>query len=79
MSYHSGLQPEAPIIIIGSSLSLDDETSEVTEGFVLYIDIDESTLDPRDANRISVVNSVVLVLITDNDSKCAQITVKHFI
>ena len=45
---------------------------------MLYIDVDESTLDPRDANRISVVNSVVLVLITDDDSKCAKILLKHF-
>jgi len=75
--FHAGLFPEPPIIIHGSSLSIDDETPEVAEGFLLYLEIDKSRLDSRDVGRISVVNSVILVLMTDNDGECLILTSTH--
>ena len=69
-TFHAGLFPEPPIIIRGSSLSIDDDRPEVAEGFLLYLEIDKSRLDSRDVGRISVFNSVILVLMTDNDGEC---------
>ena len=34
---------------------------------MLYVEVDESRLDSRDVGRISIVNSVVLVSISDDD------------
>ena len=34
---------------------------------MLYVEVDESSLDSRDVGRISIVNSVVLVSILDDD------------
>ena len=46
---------------------LDDTIPEFTEGFVLYVGVDEARLDPRDLDIISVTNPLVLVYIDDND------------
>ena len=66
-TFHSGLFPEIPVLIPGFSLPTDDTEPEFTEGFVLYVEVDESRLDSRDVGRISIVNSVVLVSISDDD------------
>ena len=49
-----------------------DAEEETLEGFVLYLVIDGSTLDARDVGRISLVNSVVLITILDDN--CEQTT-----
>ena len=76
-TFRAGLFPEPPIIIRGSSLAIDDEMPEVIEGFLLYLEIDNSRLDSRDVDRISVENSVILVLINDNDGECSTLTLMH--
>ena len=49
-----------------------DAEEETPEGFILYLVVDESTLDARDVGRISTVNSVVLITILDDN--CEQTT-----
>ena len=49
------------------SLVVDDSESEFTEGFVLFLEVREGQLDPRDEDRITVSNSLVLINIEDND------------
>lgn len=51
----------------------DDQLPEFTESFVLYLEVDEASLDPRDRDIISVINPLVLVYITDDDRMCSII------
>ena len=58
----------------GSGLALLDGLSEFTEGFLLYLDIDENNLDARDRERLQtgnfkVVNPLVVVSIPGSDRK----------
>ena len=68
LTFIAGLNKEAPKSISGSTLPRDDSKSESTEGFVLYLEVDESSLDPRDAGRISIEGerNVILVFILDD-------------
>ena len=59
----------SPVEIPGSSLAIDDSEPEFTEGYVLYVEVDESRLDPRDKDIIHVMNTLVLVTIQDDDRK----------
>ena len=77
-TFRSGLFPEPPVRILGSSLPTDDTEPEFTEGFVLYVEVDESSLDSRDVGRISIVNSVVLVSILDNNCELCTVVLLHF-
>jgi hypothetical protein len=66
-TFRAGLSTEVPIIVRGSTLPIDDSQSEITEGFLLLVEIDTSSLDPRDVGRVSVEDSVILVSILDDN------------
>ena len=40
---------------------------------MLYVEVDESRLDPRDKDIIDVMNTLVLVTIQDDDRKRAML------
>ena len=46
-----------------------DSRSELTEGFLCYLEVIEDQLHPRDVGRIDFFNQLVLVQILDNDGK----------
>ena len=46
-----------------------DSHSELTEGFLCYLEIIGDQLHPRDLGRIDFFNQLVLVRILDNDGK----------
>lgn len=48
---------------------LDDTVAEFTEGYILYLQLDLSSVNPRDVSRIQILNDVILVSILDN-GKC---------
>ena len=48
---------------------LDDSDAEVSEGYVLRLDVDVTNMHPSDARRIQFLNRYVLVTIEDDDSK----------
>ena len=71
-SFAAGLVPQPPYLFSGSGLALPDREPEFTEGFLLYLQIDESSLNVRDQARLQsgavrVVNGLVLVSIPSND------------
>ena len=73
-SFSAGLVPEPPLVFSGLGLALADSLSELTEGFLLYLDIDESSLDARDLERLQtgnfrLINPLVLVSVPSNDCK----------
>lgn len=56
---------------MASGLAVSDTEPEFTEGFLLYLEINESSLDTRDQERLRsgnfrVVNPLVLVSIESN-------------
>lgn len=64
--------PIPPIVFDYIDLALPDSEAELTEGLLLYLEIDESSLEPRDLERlrsgdIRVDNGLVLVSITGNN------------
>lgn len=71
-SFSAGLVGQVPIEFDFSGLALPDSVSELTEGLLLYLEIDESSLDERDRERLQsrnvrVENGLVLVSITSNN------------
>ena len=73
-SFRAGLVPEPPLVFSASGLAVLDGLPEFTEGFLLYLDIDESSLDARDLERLQtgnfkVVNPLVVVSIPSSDRK----------
>ncbi len=48
---------------------IDDTDVELQEGFVAYLEIDDS-VDPRDLERIQFLNDVILVTIQDDGELC---------
>ena len=68
ITFTAGLNEEAPKSISGSTLPRDDSKSESTEGFVLFLEVDENSLDLRDAGRVSIEGerNVILVFILDD-------------
>ena len=77
-TFSAGLVQDQPVTFQGSGLATPDSKPEFTEGFLLYLDIDESSLDARDrerltAGRIRVINPLVLVLIKGNDRECCSL------
>jgi hypothetical protein len=56
-------------VVISPSLTLDayqDGEAEQSEGFVLYLEIIDSELDPRDVGNVSVSRSAYLVRINQS-------------
>lgn len=54
---------DATATIVGHTLPIDDSKSEPDEGFLLYVKIDESSLDSRDVERITFQKSVLVTII----------------
>lgn len=50
-------------------LPSDDKENEVTEGYILLLQIDPSNMHPVDARRVQFLNRYILVSIEDDDSK----------
>ena len=74
-SFRAGLVPEPSVVFSSSGLALSDSLPEFTEGFLLYLDINERSLDTRDLQRLQtgnfkVVNPLVVVSVPSNDRKC---------
>ena len=72
LSFGPGLLPQPPLVFSFSGLALPDSEPEFTEGLLLYLEIDESSLEPRDLERlqsgdIRIENGLILVSITGND------------
>jgi hypothetical protein len=66
-------------IFISPSLSLDayqDGEAEQLEGFVLYLEIVESELDPRDVGNVSVSRSAYLVRINQSGT-AMNLVIEH--
>ena len=68
-SFPPGLVQQPPFVILGSQLAVTDSLPEFTEGFVVYLKIDRSSLHESDRDRLQVVNPVVLVSIKNNQRK----------
>jgi hypothetical protein len=71
-SFRAGLVPEPSVVFSSSGLALSDSLPEFTEGFLLYLDINERSLDARDLQRLQtgnfkVVNPLVVVSVPSND------------
>ena len=47
----------------------NDSHTELTEGFLCYLEVIEDQLHPRDVGRIDFFNRLVLVRILDNDGR----------
>ena len=62
-TFEAGREREQPFEFIASVLAADDSDPESTEGFVLYLEVDE--VDSRDSGRINIEESVFLVSIVD--------------
>lgn len=71
-TFGAGLLPEPSFSFLGSLLAVSDSIPEFTEGLVLYLEVDESSLDVRDRNRLRILNPVVLVSIRSNGRKQLQ-------
>ena len=69
LTFEAGLESEPPHLFIASILANDDSESESTEGFVLLLEVDEGSRDPRDRRRINIEESVFLVSIVDDGGK----------
>ena len=67
LSFVGGGTPE--IIPTTQFPAIDDTLPELTEGFLCYLEVVDSQLDPRDVGRIDFFNRLTLVRIQDNDSK----------
>ena len=65
-TFNAGLESDPPRTVRGSSLGRRDSDKETAEGFVLLVAVDEASLDPRDAGRVSVEDDLILVSIVDN-------------
>lgn len=66
VTLRAGLQ-DSPAVISGSSLPVDDSREERSEGFLLFVEINEESLDPRDRGRNSFDGLVIPVSIIDDD------------
>ena len=56
--------------------AIDDTLPELEEGFLCYLEVVDSQLDPRDVGRIDFFNQLTLVRIQDNDGKPLPICIK---
>ena len=58
----------------------NDSHTELTEGFLCYLEVIEDQLHPRDVGRIDFFNRLVLVRILDNDGKdVCPVSVKTYV
>lgn len=71
-TFSAGLLPQPSFSFPGSLLAVSDSIPEFTEGLVLSLEVDESSLDDRDRNRLKVLNPLVLVSIRSNGCKQLQ-------
>ena len=62
--FGSGVLPPIPQYLILSIY--EDGVEEDTEGLILFVDIPESLLDPRDVGQIDLLRSVYLVTINES-------------
>ncbi len=50
-------------------LPIDDRENEITEGYLLLLQVDTNNMHPADARRLQFLNRYILVTIEDDDSK----------
>ena len=50
-------------------LPLNDNETEVSEGYLLVLEVDFDKVHPLDARRIQFLNRYILVIIEDDDSE----------
>ena len=67
-TFSAGLVPEVFGVNI-SSLVRADDIPEPSQGFLLYLDLNESRMNPKDVSRLDVPIRVTLITILDNDGK----------
>ena len=46
-----------------------DSIPELSEGFIIYLEVDRANTDPRDLSRIQFLNRHILAVIEDDDGK----------
>ena len=68
----SGVLPPIPQYV--QLFIYEDGLEEETEGLILFVDIPESLLDPRDVGQIDLLRSAFLVTINESGRK-----VTHFV
>lgn len=66
LTFRAGVS-DTPTVISGSSLSVDDTRLESNEGFLLYVEINEESLDPRDRGRTDFNGLLISVVIIDDE------------
>ena len=69
LAFNSGLHEKSLRQIQGSQFSVNDEEPESTEGFLLYLQVDNNALDPRDVGRINIDTNTILVSLRDDGGK----------
>jgi len=74
-TFAGGSTPE--IILASQFPAIDDTLPELTEGFLCYLEVVNSSLDPRDRGRIDFFNRITLVRIQDNDCEPQFIRLYH--
>ena len=55
---------------------MNDEEPESTEGFLLYLQVDNNSLDPRDVGRINIDTDTILVSLRDDGGKYLSLPLK---
>ena len=48
---------------------LPDSIPELSEGFIIYLEVDRANTDPRDFSRIQFLNRHILAVIEDDDGE----------
>lgn len=46
---------------------LADSIPELSEGFIIYLEVDRANTDPRDLSRLQFLNRHILAVIEDDD------------
>ena len=54
---------------------LSDSIPELSEGFIIYLEVDRANTDPRDLSRLQFLNRHILAVIEDDDGGWITLTV----
>ena len=54
------------------SIVVQDSVAELSEGFIIYLEVDRANTDPRDLSRIQFLNRHILAVIEDDDGESSS-------